>query len=453
MPIYPTLKAIPEGLSVDRHVPKRVTRRPSHTHHLRHKPYVLQPFCIAPVLAGETAEHLLLQDRVVTDPVKGRLIGWWREYWYVYVPLRAIQDAVFTDQTVGLPGDRTPIENMLLNQASPLSAATYATASTNLTSFYEYDAGAETGPMAQWLRSITDVVAQHFFVDEGVTTPTIDGLPVLKMTAAGWTDSVFKASELPTTEYAAPVDTVPTPDTADISIDTLDGFYQTYLALKQQTLSDLTFDDYLATFGVKQPKQDTLSPELLMYYKDWSYPTNTIGTSGDDLGVPSAALSWSIVQRSDKKRFFKEPGFIVGFMCARPKFYLARQRGYAAMHMAEAFSWLPASLRENVETSIKRVVAGEGVLGGTGARDTDAYIFDMRDLLIRGDQFVSGVLLDGSATSLHVALDPHEDDTHDQSKYIDATDQMSVFVDTTNGRVECDGMTTLSIKGTQVDHT
>jgi len=449
MPIYPTIQQIPAGLGVARSVPSRVPRRPNHSHHLRHKPHVLQPFCIAPVLAGETLKNVLLQDRVVTDPVKGRLIGWWLEHWYFYVPLRAIQDSVFGAQTAGVPGDRTPIENMLLNQLSPLAAATYATASTNLTNFYEYDAGAESSNMAQWLRSITDVVAQHYFVDEGMTTQTIDGLPLLKMNASGWTDSVFKESELP--DVDVPIDDTPTPDEVDLG--SLDGYYQTYLALKQQTLSDMTFEDYLATFGVKRKKQDVLAPELLMYRKDWTYPTNTIGTSGADLGVPSAACSWSVTERSDKQRFFKEPGFIVGFTCARPKLYLARQRGYAAMHMADAFSWLPASLRQNVETSLKRAAAATGVLGGTGARDTDAYIFDMRDLLVRGDQFVAGVALDGTASSLHVALDPHEDDTHDMSKYIDATDQMACFVDTTNGRIEHDGLTSFSILGTQVDHT
>lgn len=444
MPIYPTIKAIPQGLTVERSTPARVSRKPNHTHHLRHKPYVLQPFCIAPVLAGETLQNVLLQDRVVTDPVKARLVGWWLEHWYFYVPLRAIAQSPFTEQTTGDPNNRTVIENMLLNQAAPLVAQTYATASTNLSSFYEYDAGAETGkPMVQWLRVITDQVAQAYFVDEGVTPPSIDGLPLLKMTAAGWTDSVFKETEMPTVE-----------DTTAVSdVDDLDQLYNTYLALKQQTLSDLTFDDYLATFGVKAAQKSSSEIELLMYRKTWSYPTNTIGTSGSEFGDPTSALSWSVVERADKKRFFKEPGFIVGFTCARPKLYLGRQRGYAAMHMGDAFSWLPAALAQNVETSIKRIAAAQGVLGGTGGRDTDAYVFDMRDLLVRGDQFVAGVALDGTATSLHVALDPHEDDTHDESKYIDATDQMAVFTDTTNGRIEHDGMTSLSVLGTQVDHT
>lgn len=454
MPIYPTLKQVPAGLSVQRQAPSRVPRNPKHTHHLRHKPHVLQPFCIAPVLAGETLDRLFLQDRVVTDLVKGRLVGWWLEHWYFFVPLRSIRQSPFDVDGAGVTNDRTPTETMLLNQAAPLAAATYATASTDLTSFYEYDAGTDTAPMAQWLRSITAQVAQEFFADEGVTVPTIDGLPLLKMNSGGWTDSVFKASELPSVIGSFPVDAVPTPDEADIDLGDLDGYYQTYLALKQQTMSDLTFEDYLMTFGIKPKAQkSSFEIELLEYKRDWSYPTNTIGTSGEDLGVPSAAVSWSTTIASKKRRLFKEPGFVVGFTCARPKLYLGRQRAYAAMHMADAFSWMPASLKQNVETSLKEITAAQGVLGGTGARDTDNYVFDMRDLFIHGDQFIAGVALDGTAPSLHVALDPHEDDTHDQAKYIDATDQMACFLDTTLGRIEHDGMTTLSVLGTQVDHT
>lgn len=443
-------RPVPAGLGASVVTPNRVARKPSHAHHGRWKPHVLQPFCIAPVVPGETLTRLLLQDRVCTDPVKGRLIGWWCEHWYFYVPLRAIRQAPFDLASPGQGNDRTPTESMLLNQGAPLDAATYATDATNLTSFYEYDAGAGAAPMVQWLRSITAQVAQDFFADEGVTVPTIDGLPVLKMRAAGWTDSVFKLSELPDASFSLDVNPTPDPDVAEGDFDELESMYATYLALKQQTLSDLSFDDYLGTFGVKKEQVQQLRPELLMYRRNWTYPSNTIDPTD---GSPSSAVSWSVMEEMPKKRLFSEPGFIVGFVCARPKLYLGRQQAYAAMHMADAFSWMPATMKENVQTSLKKVVAAEGVLGGVGGRDTDAYIFDMRDLFVRGDQFVHGVALDGTATSLHVALDPHEDDTHDESKYIDATDQMACFVDTVNGRLEHDGLTSLNILGTQVDHT
>ena len=51
---------------------RRRVRAPMHTFAVRQKPYQIVPFCLAPVLAGETLQNLLMQARVVTDPVKSR---------------------------------------------------------------------------------------------------------------------------------------------------------------------------------------------------------------------------------------------------------------------------------------------------------------------------------------------------------------------------------------------
>ena len=67
---------------------RRVTRRPQHTFQLRHRPWEIQPFMLAPVLPGETMQNLLLQARVVTDPIKNPLIGWWCEHYVFYVKHR-----------------------------------------------------------------------------------------------------------------------------------------------------------------------------------------------------------------------------------------------------------------------------------------------------------------------------------------------------------------------------
>ena len=67
----------------------RVPRRPTHTWQVRHRPYVLQPFCIHPVLPGETLKEMFFQARVVTDPIKNPIIGWWLDHWWFYVPFSA----------------------------------------------------------------------------------------------------------------------------------------------------------------------------------------------------------------------------------------------------------------------------------------------------------------------------------------------------------------------------
>ena len=51
----------------------RRPRRPSHPFQVRHEPFQIQPFFIAPVLPGETMKNLLLQSRAVTLPLKNPL--------------------------------------------------------------------------------------------------------------------------------------------------------------------------------------------------------------------------------------------------------------------------------------------------------------------------------------------------------------------------------------------
>ena len=62
----------------------RVTRSPRHTFQLRHRPFLLQPFMLAPVIPGETMKSLLLQSRAVTSPIANPLVGWWLEYYFFY---------------------------------------------------------------------------------------------------------------------------------------------------------------------------------------------------------------------------------------------------------------------------------------------------------------------------------------------------------------------------------
>ena len=53
----------------------RKSRRPSHPFQLRHMPWQIQPFLIAPVLPGETLKNILLQSRAVTKPIKNGIVG------------------------------------------------------------------------------------------------------------------------------------------------------------------------------------------------------------------------------------------------------------------------------------------------------------------------------------------------------------------------------------------
>ena len=64
---------------------KRKSRNPQHPFNLMVKPYQIQPCFIAPVLPGETLKNLLMMSRVVSDPLKDKMMGWWCEYYFFYV--------------------------------------------------------------------------------------------------------------------------------------------------------------------------------------------------------------------------------------------------------------------------------------------------------------------------------------------------------------------------------
>ena len=153
-----------------------------------------------------------------------------------------------------------------------------------------------------------DAVVKHYFRDEGDTAAhngATTGLPL-----AMWTN------------YKSIIESLV--DNADIVTDTVDNAkpfktskeWQTWNYLRQMQLTEADFEDYLASFGVHIPNAELNRPELIRMTKNWTYPTNTL--DGD--GTINSQASWSIQERADKDRFFKEPGFIFGVTVARRRF-------------------------------------------------------------------------------------------------------------------------------------
>ena len=97
----------------------RKLRTPQHSWQVRSKPFLLQPICFAPVLPGETLKNALFQARVVTDPIKNPLVGWWIEYYWFYVKHRDLEH-----------GDL--FQQMMIDPGTDMSAAETAAASTVL---------------------------------------------------------------------------------------------------------------------------------------------------------------------------------------------------------------------------------------------------------------------------------------------------------------------------------
>lgn len=286
----------------------RVTRRPEHTFQIRQKPWIIQPFMIAPVLPGETFKNLLLQARVVSDPVKNPLIGWWIEYYFFYVKLRDL-------------AARETYENLMLDGELTTSSLNAAAK----TATFHNDANSP-----DYVQQCLDTVVEWYFRAEGEGAHNLDNMPLASVNRTDWLDSVINDAS-----FVAPIDVdVDGPDAnTTIQASELDKALNTWQLLRAQQLTDMDFQDYLATYGVKVTKEDDHQPELIRYMKQWTYPSNTVDPT---TGVPSSAISWSVQERADKDRFCREPGFIFGVTIARPKVYFSNQKGAAVEMMTSA---------------------------------------------------------------------------------------------------------------------
>jgi len=413
-----------QGLSLSTAVQKaRVPRTPKHTFNLVQRPYEITPFMIAPVLAGETLKNLLLQCRTVSTPLENRLIGHHLEHYFFYVRLR---DMV----------DETDLVAMLMD--------TDATANVNKiasTSVYKY---ARSGA-PDFVTMALDSVVKHWFRDEGDTAShvgSVTGLPLAMWTnVKGILESEVADSAIESTTIA---DTTPAGD--------YQKQWDTWMFMRQMQLTEVSFEDYLASFGVRIPDAELKRPELIRMVKNWTYPTNTL--DGD--GTINSQASWSVQERADKDRFFKEPGFLFGVSVARPKVYISQQDQSAVSLLGEAFAWLPAMMKDNPETSLKKIQANSAAFPFTSAStptggqfDADLnYWVDVRDLFLYGDQFVNRT----QGADVNNAV-PGDNLVDFHAKKYPSSAGLQLIGKSDILTYESDGIVSLNILGTQIDAT
>lgn len=351
----------------------RKLRAPQHFWQVRHKPWQLQPICFAPVLPGETLKNALFQSRIVTDPIKNPLVGWWIEYYWFYVKHRDLASSALFQQ-------------MMIDPGTSLAAAKTAGASVSMY---------RSTNQVNWQQQCIDAVVNEYFRGEGDAPPTIGSLPVVQIGNENVFNSVMLESALTTGDLNVDLNA-----NATITADEVSRALQQWEFLRANNLMTMSYEDFLRTYGVKVADPEFHRPELLRYVREWQYPTNTVNAS---TGTPSSAVSWAISERMDKDRFFKEPGFVVGFTCARPKVYLSLQRTAAINLLDDAYAWLPAILRDDPSTSLKRLAsnATDSIIATTGNAN---FVVDVRDLFIYGDQFVNFDLTAVGANGSHVAM-------------------------------------------------
>lgn len=394
---------------------QRNTRSPVHPFNIRARPFSIVPFLLAPVLPGETMKSLLLQSRVVSKPVNDPLIGWWHENYLFYVKHRDLHDRdILTEMMLDFNADTSSLEE----------AAD--------TDFYH-------GSGIPWAKLCYQrVVEEYFRADEEPWDISLDGVgyAIAYVNNRDYLDSAIVAAD-----RAASLD-VPISTAGDdaTSVQEIQAAFAQWEFLRANNYTQMDYEDYLATYGVRTEAVELHRPELLRYTRSWSYPVNTIDPTD---GSPTSAMSWSIQERADKDRFFREPGFIFGVQVNRPKVYLGRPTGSITGFMGTALSWLPAILREDGPSSYVNIPDND-MMGDIASSGFDV---DIRDLFLYGEQFHNH-----GATAGMNKLASFPGTVYPARRIPTAAQALSVMLDTaTANYVSSDGVVNLSIAGRLVD--
>lgn len=420
--LYGSQSSLSQAVAAVRASSTRKKRHPKHSFNVLSYPFAIQPFMIAPVLPGETLQRLMFQSRCVTQPVKNALIGWWAEYYFFYVKLSDLYE-------------REEFKSMVLNPAWSPTNVTTAQGGTSLSQFDYYAGG--TG-MINYVELCRRRVIDEFFRDEAenyTDHELTDGTNTYAV-AQIVGNSVFDSVALQDAMTAQDVNLLDAAGTEVLTAGEVAAGMQLWEQQRLYGITLLSYEDWLMQFGVNAEVEEPHRPELLRYVREWSYPTNTIDPTN---GTARSAVSWTIQERADKARAFREPGFVFGVTCIRPKIYQRAQEGSFTSVMNDFRTWLPPFFANNPELSRKLVAADAGPLK-TIVTDSDGYTVDIKDLLLYGEQFSNRSL---TATNLNF-LDTM-DATLVNKRYPAAhADTDELFV-TTGGYIAQDGIVDLEI--------
>lgn len=411
----------------------RKMRRPKHNWHLQFRPWQIQPFMIAPVLPGETLKKLTFQARSVTDPIVNPIMGWWLEHSFFYVRFRDMYR-------------RDLLTQMVLDPTASLASMDDATNRP-----YYHVNGTDLA-INYPLMCVEAIVNSYFrFEGETASTASLNGLYAASVNMVNYLDSATNEDEIEGSAAGAADDNLVSAvagqgdgTTAVYTSEILKATKE-YEYARLMNVTDMTYEEWCASYGLKLAPTDRDEPELLRRISEWQYPSNTIDPTN---GTPRAAVSWSPSGSADKDRLFKEPGFIVGLTVCRPKVIYKNLTSHATMLMRDAYSWLPPQLSNDPSSSFVKVTAGDAPLDF----NTDNYFVDVKDIFLHGDQFVNfdtSALPTGVVSPNLVALPT----AAMQKRYPASTDADALFVNNTAGvaGIREDGVCELSILGRQED--
>lgn len=443
---------------------RRRIRRPEFPFQIRQKPWVIQPFFIAPVIPGETMVNALMQSRAVSSPVKSRLLGAHMEHYLFYVPLRALPNfPTFVDKLIKFE-DMTAADVQIGSLGSLTTSLYYSTQTIC------GEAGTES---INWLAAcLEQVVAEYFrapgpeqaetpFVEPTALGigPEIDNMPIASIKADNWLDSAELEANLPDA-YDLDVDL--NADSTIMMSEIKQAERQWLLMQEMGFTGDQTYEEFLAVLGQRVAPAEMHRCELLRRDRSWTYPVNHVDPTS---GTPTSAWVWTTGMRADKKRFFKEHGFVIGVCVVRPKVYLGKVRQSAVGLLKNSRDWLPAILSDDPGSSIRKLTDPSFLLSDTSfVADNDPtpcessvpIVVDLADLYRYGEQFINFALTETNAGLVALpAKNTLGATDRINRQYVSSTDLNGLFVGSTDATrvIEQDGVISLAIQGLVVDPT
>lgn len=426
----------------------RVQRSPKSRFLIRARPFLLTPFLIHPVLPGETLKTTMFQSNTLSDPLVSQLLGWKIEQHFFYVKIRDIINHWGYTSDEQSPDFATNLEKIFID---PIGAEPMSTAGDDeAPSVPDMYAGTDEGGGFNFLKfAMRVIVEKHFrspgeFAGGSTTGPgaQIGGFWPAQVRERGWMDSLVDSQEVD--DGSASIGDPSDATTYEELQEKLDQFK----LLQAMNWSEGTFEDYLRREGVRMPEAELHIPERLFSLYKWVEPARIANIAS---GEPAAQVVTQFKDMKRDKKQFKEPGFIVGIQCIRPKVYF-KQGTYVAAYMDRGLMWMPSILRDEHDTSLRQfeVTGDPDVLGPLGAITSGAYTMDMRDLLIHGDQFIN---YDAGAAGPVVDLPKAYDTNKLNSRYLSSADIDSYFVSDTDVYFYTDGVVDMTIEGWQRDYT
>lgn len=333
----------------------RKRRRPSFDLAGTIRPFGLYPMWATPVLPGETLSKVDVKYRLLSMPIKHPFFGAWFETWMVYVPLTSIDEA---------------LAQMFISEDVP---TTGFTAASDRPRYFT-----KSGQI-DYVKLATDRFVQHFFRDEeepGWSTHLIDtDIHVLRRQSMDWAQNLaFVPENMDVTALPSelPEDGTLTP----LEIMRLSG------------MSEVTYEKYLQQYGVskKAAEKSASLPEVLRYTREWTTPVNQIEPS---TGKPSSAWSWGGNISADKNKRFDEPGFVIMYGCMRPKLLDSQLAASMVGELWGFKDFFPVYNLDDPAAGLRVLDPANKVLVRSGAGQDEPLLYDHRDLLAHGEQFVN----------------------------------------------------------------